>query len=310
MFVAPCCGKMYVCRLCHDEKESHKIERTEVHDIACMPCGMIQQVGQSCVGCGTLFGKYFCEKCRLYDDEDKGQYHCDACGLCRTGGQDNFFHCNTCGICYSVVLKDNHKCIENISRRNCPVCDEDLHDTKKEEHVLPCGHLLHRDCMDQSIKEGLFACPTCARSMIDMREAWEAVDEKVAETPVPEELHDYRVIILCHDCLKESKGLYHPVGLKCLECGSYNTIWSDIPDASDPSQTQHEVMLKRFGVRVVGEIIPKPRRARKKSTRQDDDSRGVVNQGFQENSLQESSLQEGSLLEDENSLRQRKPHTD
>lgn len=41
------------------------------------------QVQKTCEDCGTEFGKYFCEKCRLYDNADKGQYHCDGCGLCR-----------------------------------------------------------------------------------------------------------------------------------------------------------------------------------------------------------------------------------
>ena len=38
---------------------------------------------KACEKCDTEFGWYFCEKCRLYDDEDKGQFHCEGCGLCR-----------------------------------------------------------------------------------------------------------------------------------------------------------------------------------------------------------------------------------
>lgn len=28
--VAPCCNKIYTCRLCHDEQEHHKIDRYQV----------------------------------------------------------------------------------------------------------------------------------------------------------------------------------------------------------------------------------------------------------------------------------------
>lgn len=28
---------------------------------------------------------------------EKEQYHCDACGICRIGGRENFFHCDRCG---------------------------------------------------------------------------------------------------------------------------------------------------------------------------------------------------------------------
>ena len=39
-FQSPCCGKEYPCRLCHDENESHKIDRhniTEINQMLQMP---------------------------------------------------------------------------------------------------------------------------------------------------------------------------------------------------------------------------------------------------------------------------------
>ena len=51
--------------------------------IECSVCGLRQPVQQNCSSCGTLFGKYFCFDCKLYDDEDKQQFHCDGCGICR-----------------------------------------------------------------------------------------------------------------------------------------------------------------------------------------------------------------------------------
>ncbi|XLR23985.1 hypothetical protein S83_051885, partial [Arachis hypogaea] len=43
---------------------------------------------------------------------EKQQFHCDDCGICRVGGQENYFHCEKCGSCYSVTLRDNHVCGE------------------------------------------------------------------------------------------------------------------------------------------------------------------------------------------------------
>ena len=51
--------------------------------IECSVCGLRQPVQQKCDGCGTVFGKYFCFECKLYDDEDKKQFHCFGCGICR-----------------------------------------------------------------------------------------------------------------------------------------------------------------------------------------------------------------------------------
>ena len=49
----------------------------------CLIYGITFQVSNTCIGCGIQFGKYFCHVCNYYDNEDKGQYHCDGCGICR-----------------------------------------------------------------------------------------------------------------------------------------------------------------------------------------------------------------------------------
>ena len=45
-------------------------------------------------------------------------------GSYRIGGRDNFFHCETCGLCLQICLKEAHKCVQQASRSNCPVCME------------------------------------------------------------------------------------------------------------------------------------------------------------------------------------------
>lgn len=64
-----------------------------------------------CISCEVVFGNYFCSICRMFDDADKGQFHCGECGICRVGGRENFFHCITCGLCLPLSRKDNHKLV-------------------------------------------------------------------------------------------------------------------------------------------------------------------------------------------------------
>ncbi|NDW60173.1 hypothetical protein G0P98_27355, partial [Yangia sp. PrR004] len=94
--VAPCCGEVFACRHCHnDAKNSLEVDPRDRHEI---PRHEIEKVQKNCSNCGACMGKYFCAKCKFFDDDvSKGQYHCDGCGICRTGGADNFFHCDKCG---------------------------------------------------------------------------------------------------------------------------------------------------------------------------------------------------------------------
>lgn len=221
--LAPCCNKFYPCRLCHDDVEDHNLDRKKVQEIKCIQCQSSQATASHCKECGIKFGRYFCGICRLFDDHEKGQFHCDGCGICRIGGKDNFFHCNRCDMCLGIQLKDSHKCIERSSRSDCPICYEDIHTSRIPAHVPPCGHLLHSTCFSKYLETGGYACPICNRSMVDMTRAWRMLDNEISMTPMPEEYNNFYVKILCRDCHKESRVRFHVVGLKCMECGSYNT---------------------------------------------------------------------------------------
>ncbi|KAK3089294.1 hypothetical protein FSP39_002467 [Pinctada imbricata] len=226
---SPCCNKTYSCRVCHDENENHELVRKEVQNIVCLKCETKQEINKNCTNCDLLFGNYFCEICRLYDDTDKGQFHCGPCGLCRVGGRENFFHCQKCDLCLSTSLKDNHKCIEKASHNNCAVCLYDLHTSRMSTAIPPCGHLIHSN----------YSCPTCGQCMVDMKRVWEHLDNEIAQVRMPDEYKDYKVQILCKDCHKESRVLFHVVGLKCQHCGSYNTCRAAEPEgAEDPSSSE------------------------------------------------------------------------
>ncbi|XP_063772851.1 RING finger and CHY zinc finger domain-containing protein 1 isoform X3 [Pseudophryne corroboree] len=209
---APCCGKFYICRLCHDNKEAHKMDRFKVTQVQCMKCKLIQKAQQACEHCNHIFGDYFCNICHLYD-KDKKQYHCDGCGICRIGPREQFEHCTKCNLCLPLSFRGNHK---------------DIHTSRVGARVLPCGHLLHSTCYEDMLKQG-YRCPLCMRSALDMSRYWRQLDEEVAQTPMPSEYQNMTVCILCNDCSARSTAPFHILGMKCESCNSYNTTQEGKP---------------------------------------------------------------------------------
>lgn len=100
------CKKWYTCRFCHDEVEDHHLIRHKTENMLCMMCGHAQPAAHFCEHCGELAAQYFCEVCKLWDnDSKKSIYHCTDCGICRIGqglGKD-FFHCKVRSIIRSIV---------------------------------------------------------------------------------------------------------------------------------------------------------------------------------------------------------------
>merc|ERR1712080_573053 len=60
-------------------------------------------------------------------------------------------------------------------------------------------------------------------SMQSMSSVWQSVDREVAATPMPREYEGLHRNILCKDCNSSSTVIFHIVGMKCAQCGSYNT---------------------------------------------------------------------------------------
>jgi len=243
--VAPCCDKQYACRICHDDAEEHTLDRRSVKQIVCIQCHIKQEVARNCIECGILFGSYSCLICRLFDDRDKQQFHCVGCGICRVGGRDNFFHCAKCNICIATSIMDSHTCVENMSRRVCPVCLEDLHSSRKKVDIPSCSHMIHSECLVEMFQHGRMSCPTCNHSLVDMKNVWEHFDEAIANTPMPEIYRNYRVSVLCRDCHVTSKVVFHVIGLKCEGCGGYNTtrVGGDDPVPEDPTNQLQQMTV-------------------------------------------------------------------
>ncbi|WCJ21408.1 zinc finger (C3HC4-type RING finger) family protein [Euphorbia peplus] len=237
---APCCDQIFQCRHCHNDtstamlnpKDRHEIVRHDIKQVICSLCDTEQQVAQVCTNCGVKMGEYFCDICKFYDDDtSKGQFHCEGCGICRVGGRDKFFHCEKCGSCYLVELRDNHSCVENSMKNNCPVCYEYLFDSVKHAIVMKCGHTMHNDCFRQMANQNQYRCPICSKTVMEMSNSWSLRDQEIEAIQMPEE-YRYEVSILCNDCNAISKTPFHIAGLKCSHCKSYNTRRVSTPDVS------------------------------------------------------------------------------
>ena len=220
-----CCNKIYWCRLCHDEdieenekdfKKHHKLDRHATKYVICSICNTEQEINKFCVNCKTCFGKYYCKKCRLYDDIDKQQYHCNKCGICRVG-KSVMEHCDTCNICR---LKLDHEC-RNISNTPCPICYESIEYSVLAIIQMKCGHWIHRKCFNDYLLHD-YKCPLCSKSVCDLTMYNEMMDRRIEGTVMPEE-QDKDVQVLCNECEQMTNLKYHYIGHKCGHCGSYNT---------------------------------------------------------------------------------------
>ncbi|KAE9375427.1 zf-CHY-domain-containing protein [Stipitochalara longipes BDJ] len=245
------CDRWYTCRLCHDEAEDHILNRKATKNMLCMVCGCAQRASEFCVGCGERTAWYYCDVCKLWDnDSAKNIYHCHDCGICRKGrglGKD-FFHCKTCGTCMSTAVEHSHKCIERVSDCDCPICGEYMFDSPSRVVFMLCGHSIHKACWDEHMKSS-YKCPICSKSMINMETQFRNLDRAIQNQPMPPQFQDTKAMVSCNDCYAKSAVKYHWLGLKCAICDSYNTAQLSI--LTDP-----EVEVSLLESREVENVSP------------------------------------------------------
>ncbi len=228
--VAPCCGALAACRLCHDEADaSHRLDRRRVAEMACMHCGTRQPVAQDCANpaCGARLARHYCAICHLFDDDPSHEiYHCPFCNVCRRGaglGVDAV-HCMGCNACMAPELHARHRCTERALGGDCPVCAAPLFDSAAPVREARCGHFMHSACFAAYTRVA-YACPLCSRSLGDMSVYWKMVDALLAaeQEALPPEYAARRQDVSCHDCGGETDAPFHFVYHKCGGCGGYNT---------------------------------------------------------------------------------------
>ncbi|CAK83265.1 unnamed protein product (macronuclear) [Paramecium tetraurelia] len=229
---APCCGKFYPCRLCHDANyqgpnsdgcKTEIMDRYNVTVIRCRQCLCEQPPTNQCISCKIQFATYFCSICNLYEDDPKKDvYHCDECKMCRRGIKEQNFHCKVCGICLNKKNQDSHKCLDQIADTNCPICLKNLKISTTYIAQLPnCAHFIHTLCLNQLVKSNIRNCPICSIPIIEI-EDYDLLAE-AAKIIIPTHMQNLKVSYLCLDCRQTTNDICFNYYLKCSKCGSYNT---------------------------------------------------------------------------------------
>ncbi|TNV76063.1 hypothetical protein FGO68_gene5505 [Halteria grandinella] len=165
------CKEYFQCRLCHDDVKSlneadplkaHKFDRFSTKEIKCNICDTEQPPSQQCTCCSVIFARYYCENCKLWEDNiGRLLYHCDKCGICRAGGRENAVHCDTCGGCVSKAAEGIHKCLADNLKQDCPICVESLFSSRDGGVLLKCGHPIHTACYNDYVQAKNTECPVC-----------------------------------------------------------------------------------------------------------------------------------------------------
>jgi RING finger and CHY zinc finger domain-containing protein 1 len=221
---APCCNKFYTCRHCHNENTmDHEMNRHQIDQIKCLSCSTVQKPTNQCSNCQILFGDYHCSICNLYVNYNSiiDIFHCEKCGICRVGKKEETFHCDICGCCIPISKKETHQCVEDFLQKDCPICLEFLFTSTKESQTMKCGHVIHTHCFQEMLESQNYKCPFCNKLVVELDDS--KMDKIVESYPMPDELKDLKVNILCNECLKKSECKFHYYGLKCEHCKSYNT---------------------------------------------------------------------------------------
>mmetsp|Transcript_12071 Transcript_12071/g.18524 ORF Transcript_12071/g.18524 Transcript_12071/m.18524 type:complete len:388 (+) Transcript_12071:186-1349(+) len=234
--VAPCCGRVYGCRVCHDELSGHApLNRFEIREVVCRQCQTRQPASNNCISCGIQFGEYHCGICNLWMARSKKPFHCMECGFCRVGGVESFRHCTECCMCISVNVFNTHNCFKDKYKNNCPVCREDMFSSRQSPQDLPCGHAIHAHCF-RKLAGFDYRCPICKKTVVSqqsMAAAWEARARDIAEQPMPADLQ--RVVdIMCNDCeTKSHQRQWHFLGVQCPSCNSFNTVVEQVTNGEN-----------------------------------------------------------------------------
>lgn len=193
--VALCCDKVFGCRLCHDEKSNHQIDRFATKEMVCKKCNTRQPVSNQCTNCSIKIAEYYCSICRLWtNDVEANNFHCDKCGVCNRAYNYKTFHCDNCGVC--LILNDNntpekHRCFDRkISK--CVMCgngyDKNI-DINNSLEVLPiCNHNMHCKEWERSLCNLNVFCPCCDKSIIPDHlriPMWERAKQAATELNFP-----------------------------------------------------------------------------------------------------------------------------
>lgn len=156
-----------------------------VDKITCSECNFEQDLSNFCSNCSVQFATNYCDICKLYTD--KNITHCEFCKICRIGNED-LFHCFNCNGCFFSINKSSHQCQINLLDKMCSVCNESIFNSRYNTHISECGHPIHENCLQDSLKHGQYKCSLCKKSIINMNAHWNLIKTNIKNTPLPQHM--------------------------------------------------------------------------------------------------------------------------
>jgi len=221
------CGRYYMCRVCHNDKEHHVMNRKEITMMKCCYCGTKQPISNRCTKCRAIMAEYYCDKCHLFDCPNEMKiFHCDKCGECKKCQIDTtMHHCDICECC----VPENHSCFKfKLTDLTCVICCEELSTSREPSRILSCGHGGHISCITKYIHDALKnfdipTCPLCRKCIIDIEIMDFRIEEFMLFEIIPSEWNEITQRILCNECGAISDVSYHYRYHKCPQCKHYNT---------------------------------------------------------------------------------------
>jgi RING finger and CHY zinc finger domain-containing protein 1 len=182
-FFFECCGVYDPCHRCHHARGC-TVKPPRISTIECNHCMTTQSPSPMCINCQTPFSRSYCGECLIWTDLEI--FHCDKCSVCRVGKASDMFHCDNCEACFSIVGREAHRCAKTkLKDAHCPICLESVHTAQSASTILPCGHVVHCDCWHSAASKGEFRCPSCRKSLIDMKRIWASIRRNIANNPLP-----------------------------------------------------------------------------------------------------------------------------
>ena len=99
--------------------------------------------------------------------------------------------------------------------------------------------------MQNCLKSNNYQCPLCKKSMVDMRNYWEVLDNFLKKQKKPDEFKNTYCLLYCNDCEKRNYANYHFIYNKCKDCNGYNTNIIKTKNLDD-QQIQNIVYLQKL----------------------------------------------------------------
>lgn len=94
-----------------------EIDRHAVEEIVCAVCEARQPVSNKCVGCGTVFGAYFCSVCKFWDNLGEKKKVRGASLFLPAGKIVSSYHLNSNMLVPMMVLSALSLCSSGLSLR-------------------------------------------------------------------------------------------------------------------------------------------------------------------------------------------------